>query len=38
MARALTADGVVARGLESSQGGPGRDDRVGMMMRSGERG
>ena len=32
MARALSADGVVARGLESSQGGPGRHDRVEMMM------
>ena len=28
LARALSADGVVARGLESSQGDPGRDDRV----------
>ena len=28
----MSADGVVARGLQSSQGGPGRDDRDEMMM------
>ena len=28
----MSADRVVARDLESSQGSPGRDDRVEMMM------
>ena len=32
----MSADGVVARGLESSQVGPGRDNRVEMMMEVGE--
>ena len=33
----MSADGVVARGFDSSQGGPGRDDRVEMMMGVGRR-
>ena len=32
----MSAEGVVARDLESSQGSPGRDDRVEMMMGVGE--